>query len=105
MSFIERLDLSEFAWITMEQTERPMNVATLLVYSLPSGMGPNYLGALVDSLRDSTEIVSPCNKVLCKPSVFRPFYHWRRNYDLDMEYHVRHPALPSPGELRSAAQN
>ena len=96
----ERLDLSEFAWTAMEQPERPMHVATLLVYSLPADAEPSYLRDLVASLRESTEIVSPFNKVLRKPTLLRPFPHWERNYDLDMEYHVRHLALPAPGGQR-----
>lgn len=96
----ERLDLSELAWTSMEQPERPMHVATLLVYSLPKNAQPSYLRDLVESLRESTEIVSPFNKVLRKPTLFRPYPHWQRNYDLDMEYHVRHLALPAPGSER-----
>lgn len=100
MASRERLDLSEFAWTSMEQPERPMHVATLLIYALPENAEPNYLRDLVDWLRESTEIVTPFNKVFRKPTLLRPYPHWQRNYDLDMEYHVRHLALPAPGGER-----
>ena len=96
----ERLDLSEFAWTAMEQPQRPMHVATLLIYSLPEGAEPNYLRHLVTKLRDSIQVVTPFNKVFRKASLLRPYPHWERNYDLDMEYHVRHLALPKPGGER-----
>lgn len=100
MASRERLDLSEFAWTQMESPQRPMHVATLLIYSLPEDAEPDFLQKMVARLRDSTEFVSPFNKVYRKPSMLRPYPTWERNYDLDMEYHVRHLALPKPGGER-----
>ncbi|EED34135.1 hypothetical protein NOR51B_72 [Luminiphilus syltensis NOR5-1B] len=96
----ERLDLNEFAWIAMESPSRPMHVATLLVYSLPEDAEPDFLNQLVAHLRQSTEFVNPFNKILRRPTPLRPYPVWERNYDLDLEYHVRHLALPKPGGER-----
>ncbi len=96
----ERLDISEFAWTAMERPERPMHVATLLIYSLPEDAGDDYLSSLVARLRDSSEFVTPFNKVLRPAGVMNPLPSWDRDYDLDMEYHVRHLALPRPGGER-----
>ncbi|MEM6774887.1 MAG: wax ester/triacylglycerol synthase family O-acyltransferase [Pseudomonadota bacterium] len=96
----DRLDLSEYAWTAMEQPRRPMHVATLLIYSLPEDATADYLSDLVSRLRESTEIVAPFNKVFRNPRALRPYPHWERNYDIDMEYHVRHLALPAPGGER-----
>jgi WS/DGAT/MGAT family acyltransferase len=100
MSFSERLNLSEFAWTALESRNRPMHVATLLIYALPEGANDAYLTDLVSSLRDSTEFVDPFNKKFVAPSFLRPYPTWVRDYDLDMEYHVRHLALPAPGGER-----
>jgi WS/DGAT/MGAT family acyltransferase len=96
----ERLDLSEYAWTAMENPNRPMHVATLLIYSLPPDAESDFLQRLVADLREATEFVEPFNKVYRKPSPLRPFPTWDRNYDLDLEYHVRHLALPKPGGER-----
>lgn len=100
MSTNERLDLSEYAWTAMEQPERPMHVATLLIYSLPPNAEPTFLQDFVAQLRESNEFVTPFNKVFRKPTLLRPFPYWQRDYDLDLEYHVRHLALPAPGGER-----
>ncbi|MGA0150421.1 MAG: WS/DGAT/MGAT family O-acyltransferase [Luminiphilus sp.] len=100
MSFSERLNLSEFAWTSLESRNRPMHVATLLIYAKPEDANGHYLSELVDSLRESTEFVDPFNKRFTAPSMLRPYPAWERDYDLDMEYHVRHLALPAPGGER-----
>jgi len=100
MSFSERLNLSEFAWTALESRNRPMHVATLLIYVKPEDAGEDYLADLVSSLRESTEFVDPFNKRFIAPSMMRPYPTWERDYDLDMEYHVRHLALPAPGGER-----
>ena len=100
MAALETLDLSELSWTMMESQERPLHVATLLIYSLPDDAGPEILKQLVADLRDSTEFVEPFNKRFVRPSVMRPYPVWERDYDLDMEYHVRHLALPHPGGER-----
>ncbi len=100
MAFSERLNMSEFAWTALESRERPMHVATLLIYSLPENAEPDYLTNLVSKLRESTEFVDPFNKRFVAPSLIRPYPTWTRDFDLDMEYHVRHLALPAPGGER-----
>lgn len=100
MAAREPLDLSEFAWTAMESPTRPMHVATLLIYSLPDDAGPDFLRNLVAELRESTEFVEPFNKVYRRPGPLRPYPSWERNFDLDLEYHVRHLALPHPGGER-----
>ncbi|MEM1404890.1 MAG: wax ester/triacylglycerol synthase family O-acyltransferase [Pseudomonadota bacterium] len=96
----KRVDLSELSWLAMETRDRPMHVATLLVFSLPKDAAPDYLNTLVASLRDSTEVVAPFNQIYAPPRMFSPMPSWVRTYDPDLEYHVRHLALPSPGGER-----
>lgn len=100
MASRERLDLSEYAWIAMENPSRPMHVATLLIYSLPEDAEPDFMQNLVADLREATEFVEPFNKVYRPASLLTPYPTWERNHDLDLEYHVRHLALPKPGGER-----
>ena len=100
MGATERLDFSEFSWTAMESRERPLHVATLLIYSLPDDADKDFLKNLVADLRDSTEFVEPFNKRYLAPTLTRPYPVWERDFDLDMEYHVRHLALPHPGGER-----
>ena len=79
MPYSERLNLSEFAWTSLESRNRPMHVATLLIYAKPEDAGEHYLSELVDSLRESTEFVDPFNKRFTPPSVLRPYPAWERD--------------------------
>ncbi len=96
----ERVSLSDASWLLMESRERPMHVATLLIYSPPPDAGEDYLGKLVSDLRGSTEFADPFNRRLVDYSLRLMNPMWMRDYDLDMEFHVRHQALPQPGGER-----
>ncbi|MEM6301773.1 MAG: wax ester/triacylglycerol synthase family O-acyltransferase [Pseudomonadota bacterium] len=96
----KRVDLTELSWLAMENRDRPMHVSTLLIFSLPKDAKADYLARLVDQLRDSTEVVSPFNRIYSPPSLGSPSHTWTHTYDLDLEYHVRHLALPAPGGER-----
>lgn len=95
-----RVTATEAAWLMMETRDRPIHVATLLIFALPRNAKPDFLARLVAQLRETTEFVDPFNRRLAKRSPWMPFPFWVRDYDPDMEYHVRHLALPHPGGER-----
>lgn len=88
------------AFLLSESRATPMHVAGLQVFELPDGAGPDWLGAQFDQMvaRDD---VSP----LFRKRVRRSFrtggqWGWEEDDNLDIEYHVRHSALPAPGRVR-----
>ncbi len=96
----ERVSLADATWLMMESRERPMHVATLLIYSRPPGADEGYLQRLVNDLRESTDVADPFNRRLANPALRAVAPRWVRDYDLDLEFHVRHQALPRPGGER-----
>jgi diacylglycerol O-acyltransferase len=88
------------AFLMMESRERPMHVATLLIYSLPPGAGADFVKRIVADLQQSTEFVAPFNLRLRNPALKFALPMWQEDFDLDLEYHVRHSALPYPGGER-----
>ena len=88
------------AFLMMESRERPMHVATLLIYSLPPGAGADFVKRFVADLQQSTEFVAPFNLRLKNPVLKFALPMWQEDFDLDLEYHVRHSALPYPGGER-----
>ncbi|NHN39247.1 wax ester/triacylglycerol synthase family O-acyltransferase [Pseudomaricurvus alcaniphilus] len=96
----KRISINEAGWLMMDSSQRPMHVATLLIYSLPDKAAENYLSQLVQDLREEAEFSDPFNKRLIKPSPLGLLPLWKIDSDLDMEYHVRHLALPRPGGER-----
>lgn len=97
------MGMTEASWLMLETKNRPMHVASLLVYSLPKGAPKNYLRDLVSELRETTEFADPFNRKLFYPELM-PFVtaipFWGEDHDLDLEYHVRHLSLPEPGGER-----
>ncbi len=96
----ERVNLTDASWLIMESRERPMHVATLLIYSLPADAPDDYMHQLVDSLRQSTDFADPFNRRLLNQGLRFIAPSWTHVYDLDMEFHVRHQSLPRPGGER-----
>ena len=94
------MSFADASWLLMESRERPMHVATLLIYSLPDECEPGYLQGLVAALRESTEFADPFNRRLSNGGFSKLMPSWERDFDLDMDYHVRHLALPEPGGER-----
>jgi WS/DGAT/MGAT family acyltransferase len=87
-------------WLLMESHDRPMHVATLLIYSLPADARPDFLRRMVAALHQSTEFVDPFNKRLASATMRALIPVWVQDFDPDMEYHVRHLSLPQPGGER-----
>ena len=98
--FRQRMTVGELAWLKGETRIRPLHVATLLIFEVPDDPPPQYMRDMVQSLRASTDIADPFNRRILNPSLlpFMPF--WVKDFDLDMEYHIRHQALPAPGGER-----
>ncbi|MDY0068630.1 MAG: wax ester/triacylglycerol synthase family O-acyltransferase [Porticoccaceae bacterium] len=94
------MDMTEVSWLALESRDRPMHVATLLIYSLPENAPATFLGDMVARFRESTEFADPFNRRIAHPLLRAMLPLWTRDYDLDMEYHVRHLALPAPGGER-----
>lgn len=95
-----RMNLTDASFLLMESRERPMHVATLLIYALPDSAGADFIQQLVIGLQQSTEFVAPFNLRLKNPLFKFAVPMWVEDSDLDLEYHVRHSALPYPGGER-----
>ena len=83
-----------------ETNETLMHVASMLHFTLPPDAGPEYLPDLVAALRASP-IEPPWNLRLQTRMLMRqPVHRWVTDREFDIDYHVRHSALPSPGGER-----
>jgi len=94
---MKRLSPVDVSFLSFESTDTPMHIANLQIYSLPKGADENYIQNLTTLLRDVPELASPFNRVLSIPYPKIKFPKWLKAEDIDMEYHVRHVALPKPG--------
>jgi len=93
------LKINDAAWLLAESRRTPMHVGMLATFSLPEDAGEDYLGNLIDNWRRARTFASPFNYLLQGPGPLR----WKEIPDdrIDVDYHLRHSAVPSPGGERA----
>ena len=93
MGYLNQLDTS---FLRMESERTPMHVAGLMVFTLPENAEPHYLQDLYDAISKSPVNLYPFNCKL-KEGTFGVGSSWDVDENIDIDYHVRHSALPYPG--------
>lgn len=98
----KKIPALDAAFLHMEGYDTPMHVAGLQIFSLPPGAGAEYLRGLVAEFKAPRELASPWNLRLMRTSALasRLSPAWETDHDVDLDYHVRHTALPRPGGER-----
>lgn len=79
-----------------------MHVAGLYLFKLPPRVNQRkFMARIGDSYRSTTELRKPFAHRVAHGTLgrFGPLY-WEHDPDLDLDYHVRHSALPQPGSYR-----
>ncbi|MGW5514385.1 WS/DGAT/MGAT family O-acyltransferase [Nocardia africana] len=92
------LNLFDAAWFFVERGDAPVHFGPLIILTPPAGAAPSYVADLVAQWRTNETFASPFNTVLRK----KPFPCWETvpDQDIDLDYHLRHIALPAPGGQR-----
>jgi diacylglycerol O-acyltransferase len=90
-TIIPPLDLMFFL---TETPQSPKHVGAVQVFQLPADAPETYLRDLVAEFK-AAPAVSPFNCHPHFPRVGMP--RWREDKEIEMNYHVRHSALPAPG--------
>jgi diacylglycerol O-acyltransferase / wax synthase len=84
-----------FLWL--EGRRQPMHVAALQLYTPPAGAGFDFVQKLVESWRDHTTAEYP----FTQRAKFRlGHWFWEDDTEFELDYHLRHSALPRPGRVR-----
>ena len=98
----KRLSPTDATFLYGETPTTMMHIGGLLTFTPPEGQGPAILQQIMEEVRNNTEtLVSPWNLKLSDPlNLTSPTQHWVKDHNVDLEYHVRHSALPSPGGER-----
>lgn len=96
----ERLPITDGAWLAIEGRATPMHVAGLQLFRYPDGAPPTFLADLYEHFRSPKEVVPPFSSKLDRPYGIAGQFAWVDDPDVDLDYHVRHSALPAPGRVR-----
>ncbi|WP_183095939.1 WS/DGAT/MGAT family O-acyltransferase [Nocardioides stalactiti] len=95
------IDPPSAAFLLSESKNQPMHVGGLQLYEKPEDAGPDFVRELYEQAIASSEEVMPLflkhpyRSVRTAGQLF-----WRQDENFDIEHHVRHSALPSPGRIR-----
>ncbi|MCB9595362.1 MAG: wax ester/triacylglycerol synthase family O-acyltransferase [Sandaracinaceae bacterium] len=97
---MHRLSPLDMGFLLAETRETPMHVGGLYLFTLPEGADETeFLGELREILRSPTEWRRPFgHNIRLNPLVAAAY--WVPDEHLDVDYHVRHSALPKPGRYR-----
>ncbi len=94
------LNLLDLSFVLMETRQTPMHVAGLQTFTPPAGAPRDYTRTIYEYLRSFPVTAAPFNYVLrgIGSGHLRPTFDVAKEVDLD--YHLRHSALPYPGGER-----
>jgi WS/DGAT/MGAT family acyltransferase len=97
---MRRLGTIDAAFLRMESPRTPMHVAGLLTFKLPPGAPPEYLRELFAFMRSQAVTMPPFSSRVVRKGLQRLAPSWEEAADIDIDYHLRHSALPYPGGER-----
>ncbi len=96
-----RLTPNDAMFLYGESDDTMMHVGTLMRFEPPAEASPTMLRELIDEVYSARTLEPPWNLTLEHPRFLRhPAPSWVEVDELDIEYHVRRSALPSPGGER-----
>ena len=90
-------------FLLAETRERPMHVGGLQLFTPPEDAGPDFVSDLFHRALDRLDDNAVRRTLRRRPDRLIPGigpWRWILEEDLDLEYHVRHSALPHPGRIR-----
>jgi WS/DGAT/MGAT family acyltransferase len=99
-----RLNPLDTAWLFTESRATPNHVGGLLQFRLPEGARKDFMRRLMAGFRSHRKFKAPWNRRLRYPFTKNPLPAWIEDDDIDLEYHVRHSALPWPGGERELGE-
>ena len=88
------------AFLIQEAREHPMHVGGLQLFHTPAGADDDYVGELYRELLQYTDVAPMFARRPRNPVESVGNFWWQTEADVDIEYHVRHSALPRPGRVR-----
>ncbi len=99
-----RLNPLDAAWLFTETRATPNHVGGLLQFKLPPKAPQDFMRQLMADFRSHRHFAPPWNRRLKLAFNKNPIPSWLEGDDADLEYHVRHAALPWPGGERELGE-
>lgn len=88
----------EATWLLLESDDAAMHVGALMIFAIPEGESADFAYRLQAMLRNAPVVDEPWRICLARGAT--GWRRWRPDDAFDIDYHVRHVPLPSPGGER-----
>ena len=98
------MSLLDATFLTVETTETPMHVASLQIFQIPTGAPDTFVRDIVTKFRSPGPLTPPFGLKLAGGPLARITPALVPADDVDLEYHIRHTALPAPGGERELGE-
>jgi diacylglycerol O-acyltransferase len=90
-------------FLLIESDNTPSQIGVLARMKLPEGADKSFILDMVEGFRKYQPTEAPFNLKLAERSLTKPMYAWEPVKSVDIDYHLRHSALPQPGGERELA--
>ena len=94
-----KLSPLDLLFLRMETVESPAHVASTAIYEIPEDYPGNFVRDLRDRLLADSEVSRPFNLRLKPQGIIPAWDEWEEDVNLNLDFHVRHIALPQPGNM------
>ncbi|HET9142819.1 wax ester/triacylglycerol synthase family O-acyltransferase [Actinophytocola sp.] len=94
------MPVTDSLFLLAESREHPMHVGGLQLFEKPEDAGPDYISEMHRTLVRTTDVRPLFRRRPMNPVSSIGQLAWTNDNDLDLEYHVRLSALPTPGRVR-----
>lgn len=100
MQYLSPIDA---AFLRMESKRTPMHVGAMMTFKLPDDAEPDFVQKLMVRMRERPFMPMPFGSRLARGKLSRLAPAWE-DTTVEMDYHLRHSALPYPGGERELGQ-
>ena len=94
------MPITDAIFLLSEARERPMHVGGLQLFEPPDDAGPLFVSELYRRAIERDEVRRILSRRAERSLGGLGYWRWRGEPNLDLDYHVRHSALPHPGRVR-----
>lgn len=100
MSKTRALAPLDVPWVAMESRRHPMHVGGLIILQAPAQAPADFVHTWVESMRGHSTPTAPFNRKLSRTGSGRLWPRWETVDTIELDFHLRHSALPWPGGER-----
>lgn len=96
---MKKMNMMDASWFTLESRETPMHVGAMMLFKVPEDASDTFFQDMMARFRDVPDL-GPLFKQRPKLTAGGLSGKWVQDDNVDLDYHIRHYALPAPGRVR-----